>query len=410
MRSEDFTKQSPGKLERTAFTERFWEKGLPQSRQVEGVAFVPHPLPPNLDRPRLLDRLYPMLEIALRNLGVLDGVSRNLRNPHLLIGPFVRREAVLSSKIENTHASAQQLALFEFEPGAVRERDEVGEVFNYVRALEHGLRSDLPVCLRLVRELHSILLSDVARYRGTAGAFRTSQNAIGRDGARFSEMKFVPPPPSRLHDCLNHFERYVNTPDGLPPLVRMALVHYQFEAIHPFDDGNGRVGRLLIPLMLCGGSHLQKPLVYVSAFFEEHRERYADLLYRVSTEGCWEEWIEFFVSAVSTQAADALTRAEELAALRERYRALVKEKRASGLLPAIIDELFVRPSITSARVQQLNGVNPPSANAALERLVSKGIVAEVTGRKRNRVFVAPEILGVIERPSGSDANAHTTRP
>lgn len=399
MRIEDFAATSPGRLEPTTFLERFWEAGLPKTRPVRGNAFVPAPLPPKLERPALLDRLYPVLEAAHRNLGVLDGVSRNLRNPHLLIGPFVRREAVLSSKIENTHASAEQLALFEFEPGAVQERDEVGEVYNYVLALEHGLRSELPICLRLIRELHGKLLTGVARYRGTPGRFRTSQNAIGRDGARFDQMKFVPPPPAFLDECLNQFEAYINHDDGLPPLVRMALIHYQFETIHPFDDGNGRVGRLLIPLMLCGGSHLQKPLVYVSAFFEEHRDRYVELLYRVSAEGSWLEWIEFFVSAVSTQAADALTRAEELAVLREKYRSMVKEKRASGLLPALVDELFVRPSITSARVQKLTSVKPTSANAALAKLVSKGILKEATGRKRGRVFVAPAILEIIERPS-----------
>ncbi|MBL0922372.1 MAG: Fic family protein [Phycisphaerales bacterium] len=362
------------------------------------MSFVPNPLPPGLERTELLARLFDPLIAAERAIAQLEGSARQLKNPHILIGPFSRREAMLSSAIEDTHASAEQMALFEFEPDFVENRDEVQEVVNYVRALEVGLASDLPVCKRLIRDLHERLLRNVRRANARPGEFRRTQNAIGGGGGSFSfaAAKFVPPPPQRLQESLDAFERYANTSDGLPHLVRVALMHYQFEAIHPFDDGNGRVGRLLIGLMLCHPEHLSKPLVYVSAYFEKHRDRYYELLFEVSSRGGWYEWIEFFLQAVATQAVDAIGRAQRLADLREDMHRRVRKKRASALLPEIVDHLFVAPSVTARHVCELTGVQPNSAYSAIEKLVEANILVEGTGRRKGTVYYAPEILRAID--------------
>lgn len=338
---------------------------------------------------------------AERALSALDGAASQLPNPHLLIGPFLRREAKLSSAIENTFASAEQLALFEFDPTSVENRDEVREVFNYVRALEHGLQSELPICLRLIKEMHKILLDGVRRSAGRPGAFRTIQNAIMREGDGFTRAKFVPPPPALVEGCLAHLERFIHAESQIPRLVRFALVHYQFETIHPFDDGNGRLGRLLITLQLCKQAQMSKPLVYVSGYFEQHRSQYTDLLYGVSTRGEWYEWIRFFLEAIRSQAEDALGRAKRLWALRDDYQARVREKRASALLPQIVDQLFLRPSLTIAEVRRLADINANTASAIVNRLCDKGILHEATGRKRDRIFVATKILEIIEEPGVS---------
>jgi len=399
MRQEDFSDQCPGRLEQTAFGEKHLRDGVPQVRPAQGYGFVPDPLPPrSLDRATMLSTLYDPLLAAERALSALDGSAQHMKNPHLLIGPFLFREAKHSSAIENTFASAQELALFEFDPSAVDDRDQVREVSNYIRALEHGLQSELPVCLRLIREMHSILLAGVGEKNIQRGAFRTLQNAIGGDGL-LHEARFVPPPVEHLQACLSDFEKYMNKPKrpgDLPRLVRFALLHYQFETIHPFEDGNGRIGRLLVALLLCEQAQMAKPLVYVSGYFEQHREQYYDLLYRVSTQGKWFEWIEFFLTAIATQAHDALDRATRLDQLNQKYQRLVREKRASALLPKLIDRLFTRPSLTISDARKITGTTPNATSKTVLKLVEKGILIEATGRKKNRIFVAPEILDIID--------------
>lgn len=363
-------------------------------------AFVPHPLPPQINWS--VD-LVSALSDADRALGELAGVGRTLPNPHLLIRPFVRREAVLSSRIEGTEASlpdlyayeAAQLALFELpQPSDVR------EVLNYVRALEYGLErlSTLPLSLRLIRELHAHLMEGVRGEHSTPGEFRRSQNWIGPPGCMLNDATFVPPPVPEMQQALDAFERFLHTPSPLPPLVQLALIHYQFEAIHPFLDGNGRIGRLLITLLLCQWGLLSQPLLYLSAYFEKYREAYYDGLLLVSQEGRWARWIEFFLRGVAMQARDAVSRSQRLQDLQQRYRQQFQASRSSVLLLQLIDQLFAAPVVTVRQVEQYLGVTFRTAQLHVNRLAEAGILREVTGRARNRVYIADEIMRTIEEP------------
>ena len=254
-------------------------------------AFVPNPLPPKLEWDNALVSLISKADIAV---GTLSGLGETLPNPHLLIYPFIRREAVLSSRIEGTRSSLSDLLLFE--ATKIEKQRDVKEVQNYVHAMEYGLKrlNELPLSLRFIRELHSILMEGVRGEQATPGEFRQSQNWIGPPGCTLDEAIFIPPPVPQMQECLNQLEDFLHTEKDLPLLVRLALVHYQFEAVHPFLDGNGRIGRLLITLFLCQRKVLTKPLLYLSAFFERHRQDYYDLLLKVSREAGWREWIEFF--------------------------------------------------------------------------------------------------------------------
>jgi Fic family protein len=322
------------------------------------------------------------------------------------MGPLWRREAQLSSKIENTIAPARDVALFDLEPEVVERRDDALEITNYIRALRYGLDSPLPICLRLIREMHEVLMHDVPRMRGRAGVFRREQNAIAPEKTPFARATFVPPPPAFLDECLGNLEQYINNEnDTLPRLVRIALVHYQFETIHPFEDGNGRLGRLLIGLQLCRDVQLSKPLVYVSGYFERHRSEYYRLLKAVSTHGVWLDWFRFFFDAVSSQAQDALIRAGSLNSLRMRYHDLVREKRASANLPALVDMLFQRPAVRVSDVAARFDVTAGSAGKLVDRLVDRGILVEATGRLSHRIYVAPAILHIIEADDPAESGA-----
>lgn len=396
MHPEEFGPASPGRLVPVEFHDDDPESGRVGVAASTGMSFVPDPLPPvSLSRVALLDALHDRIVAAERALSELEGATQQLRNPHLLIGPFLMREARLSSIIENTFTSARQLALFDFDPSAVENRDQVREVSNYRRALEYGLDSELPICLRLIREMHSVLMRGVPTAAKRIGDFRISQNAIGPT-RRFADAKYVPPPAPEMTRCLHDFETYLNRPDDWPRLVRFALTHYQFEAIHPFDDGNGRLGRLLIVLQLCKQAQMTRPTLYVSGYFEAHRSEYYQLLYEVSARGAWIDWIEFFLRAIETQARDALDRTRRIFDLNQKYQALVQQKRASALLPKLVDQLFVRPAITVARAAADTDVTPTAAAKAVRRLVELGILTEATGRAKNRIYVAPEIIDIIE--------------
>lgn len=359
------------------------------------LAFVPTPLPPQLEWGQSTVQL---LSAADRALGRLAGVGQTLLNPHLLIGPFTRREAVLSSRIEGTQASLSDLLLFEANPDADQAAPDVQEVANYVRAMEHGLerRKTLPMSLRLIREMHKKLMRGVRGHERTPGEFRTSQNWIGPPGCLLAQATYVPPPPEALMDVLSEFERFLHAPSDLPPLVRLSLIHYQFEAIHPFLDGNGRIGRLLISILLCIEGVLPLPLLYLSAFFERNRDEYYQGLRRVTEQAAWTEWIEFFLRGVAEQATDALSRAEKLVAMRERYRTKVQTPRSSALLQALIDQLFARPSITTAGAAESLGITVAAAQRNIDRLVRVGVLREATGRRRGRIWVAHEIRRALE--------------
>jgi len=276
-------------------------------------AFVPPPLPPDL---RLDLELIRHLPAADRVLGLLAGAASTLPNPHLLARALLRREAVLSSRIEGTQASLSDLVLFEAEPSR-RGSDDVREVYNYVAAVDHVLHPDrrLPVSLPLLREAHAILLGGVRGGEATPGEFRRSQNWIGRAGCTLDEATYVPPPPERLWEALDPLERYLHAQQPLPPLVAIGCLHYQFEAVHPFLDGNGRVGRLLVTLLLAEWDLLPQPLLDLSAYIEPRRDEYYAELLHVSTEGDWSRWLRFFLTAVQHQATDAVARVGRLRAL-----------------------------------------------------------------------------------------------
>ena len=314
--------------------------------------------------------------------------------PHLLIEPFVRREAVLSSRIEGTVANEEDLALFNVDPEVENRQPDTREVRNYVTALEYGLKriAELPMSLPLLLELHSRLLKGVRGENKSPGEFRDRQNFIGTPGMPLKDARFVPPPVAEMHEALEAFEKFLRAPSERPFLVDLALLHYQFEAIHPFRDGNGRVGRLLIPLLLCERGILTKPLLYLSAYLEQHRSRYMDLMLSVSQRGEWERWIEFFLNGIAEQSMDGVERATRLMALWQDYRKRLQTARMSVLAQNLVDELFKQPAMSVGLAQKVLGVSFASAQNNVMRLVKLGILREVTGRKRDRIFIAPKIL------------------
>jgi len=386
MNLEDFKKSISGQM-----------MAIPEG----GFAFVPNPLPPT--NFTWDSELVENLSAADRALGELAGIGRSLPNPHLLVRPFLRREAVLSSRIEGTQASlsdvlayeAVQLPLFDAP-------DDVREVHNYVRALEYGLErmSSLPVSLRLIRELHGILLEGVRGEQFRAGEFRQGQNFIGPPGSRLTTATYVPPPPKEMLKALQQLELYINEPSNLPPLIRLGLIHYQFEAIHPFPDGNGRLGRLLISMLLCAWNILPQPLLYLSAFFEANRPDYYAHLRGVTEKGNWNAWLVFFLSGVSSQALDAAARVKRINDLRENYRQRFQQGRSAARLLQVVDLLFARPLISVRTVEMELGLPYPTAERYIDELVKQGILVG-TGKARNRVFKADEILQVIESPLNS---------
>lgn len=380
MQPSSFTSDAPGRL----------------LRQPEGYwAFVPAPLPPQVS---FSSQLVSHLSEADRALGQLSGMGRMLPNPHLLIRPFLRKEAVLSSQIEGTVARLEDLLLYEMNPAQEAEVPDVREVANYVAALEYGLNrlQTLPVCLRLIREMHERLLQNVRGENRRPGEFRECQNLIGKQGQSPAEARFVPPPVAEMQTCLADLERFMGTPQQLPILIQLALIHYQFETIHPFMDGNGRTGRLLIPLLLCERDCLPKPLLYLSAYFERNREEYMDHMLRVSQRGTWQEWLGFFLRGVTEQSRDAIQRSQRLLDLWQNYRQRMQTARAPALLLQLIDALFERVAITIPHAGKLLGVTPRSAQQNIEKLEKAGILQEVTGKDRNRIYLALEIIAALE--------------
>lgn len=355
-------------------------------------AFVPPPLPPDtVVSPTLLGRI----SAADRAVGELAGLGRGLPNPELFARALVRREAVLSSRIEGTVASLSDVALYEAQRPSHPEGD-VQEVFNYMAAMDHVLDPNrrLPLSLPLLREAHRILLSGVRGEYATPGEFRRSQNWIGPPGCVIDNAKYVPPPPETMWTCLDALEKYLHAIGELPPLLAIAAVHYQFEAIHPFIDGNGRIGRLLAVLLMVEWGLLPGPLLDLSSYIEPRRDRYYDGLLRVSTEGDWAGWFEFFMEVVEQQARDSFARAIRLDQLRTDLNRRVATARSSGLLPVLVDELFRSPIISIAATRKLLGVTHRAARTNLEKLVAAGILVEIT-RGRTRYFLAPDVLAVM---------------
>jgi Fic family protein len=308
----------------------------------------------------------------------------------------VRKEAVASSKIEGTQADLGQLVLFEELDVTKDPASDVREVSNYVQALNYGLvhQTDQPVSLWLVRAMHARLMEGVRSDDLSPGTFRIRQNYIARQGQSIRRARYIPPPPTLVPDLLENLEQYITSASPYPPLIRLAFVHYQFEAIHPFVDGNGRLGRLLISLLLCKWDILPVPMLYLSDFFERRRTEYVDCLLRVSTEGQWKAWILFFLEGVRVQARDAVVRSDRLMRLRESYRSRYQDRRTARMVQTI-DMLFERPVLSIPRLAKVLGITYRSARAIVTTLVNDGILEELTGQARNRVYGAMEIFDVL---------------
>ncbi len=359
-------------------------------------AFVPTPLPPV--PPLELDALFLLLDRANRALGRLDGLSTLLPDTELFLYLYVRKEAVLSSQIEGTQSSLSDLLLFENDcvPGVPM--DDVREVSNYVAAMQHGLerlRDGFPLSLRLIREIHGILLRGGRGTDRTPGEFRRSQNWIG--GTRPGNAVFVPPPPERLMECLDSFEKFLHDEDQkLPLLVQLGLIHVQFETIHPFLDGNGRLGRLLITLLLCAKGALREPLLYLSLYFKTHRARYYELLQRVRIDGVWEEWLEFFLEGAETTAKQAADTAVELIRLFDTDRKRIQVLGRSALSALRVHEYMQKkPLINIGMAARVLNLSIPTVSGALKRLEELAIAKETTGRERDRIFAYTRYLEIV---------------
>lgn len=359
-------------------------------------AFIPAPLPSKLEwTPQLIRRL----SEADRLLGRLAGEGGRLPNPHALMRPFVKREAILSSKIEGTQTTLGELLAAE--AGAIVDRspEDLWEVGNYVIALEHGIDrlKKLPLCVRIIRELHEKLMTGVRGEQATPGQFRKIQNWIGKPGSTAATASFVPPPPDEVEPCLAEWEKFIHNSE-LPPLITAALAHYQFEAIHPFLDGNGRVGRLLITLFLIEREILPTPLLYLSAFFEAARRDYYDGLLGVSERGEWNEWLEYFLLGVALMSADALNRATRINTKLDGWRNKVAGDSTNAPL-RVVDMLASNPFITAKGAAEKLAVAFTTAQRAIERLERLKIVKQVGEAKRGRVYCADALLAILEEPA-----------
>ncbi len=363
-------------------------------------AFFPAPLPPT-PAIELTGELPSLLSAADRALGRLDGSILTLPSPDLLVFGYVRREAVLSSQIEGTQSSLQDLLRAEADLLDESTPRDVDEVVNYVKAMKHGLARlpELPVSTRLIKEIHQELLADVRGGRLQPGELRSSQNWIGPGGAPLSMATFVPPPPHEVPAALGALEQFLHAQDDLPPLVRIALAHVQFETIHPFLDGNGRVGRLLITFLLVEQRILQQPVLYLSHFFKANRGEYYDRLQAVRDHGEWEAWLRFFLRGVEAVATEAAQSARAIVAMREEHRALITENigRAAANGHRLLEALFTKPIVSVADVSEVTGASFVPANNLVAKLVRLGILEEMTGFARNRRFrYAPYIRLLLD--------------
>jgi Fic family protein len=381
MEPKDFQNSKAGKAVRTR--KGYW-------------AFIPAPLPPAL---QWTDEMLSALSEAERELSKLATLADSFPFPRTLIQPFVRREAVLSSRIEGTRASLLDLYTYESAQLSFLESgNDAHEVHNYVRALDYGLDrlANFPVSLRLIHELHARLLENVRGGKLIPGEFRKTQNWVGPAGSTIETATYVPPPVDEMLTALDALEKFIHSDTKIPILARAGLVHYQFEAIHPFLDGNGRVGRLLVTLLLCEWKVLQYPLLNLSAYFERYRQEYYDHLLSISQRGNWETWLRFFLRGISTQAKDSVFRMEQLQGIRTQYEVFVHADRNPARMTAIIDFLFSRPILTVRQVETALGIPYVAAKRYIDKLESAGVLREVTGYARNRIFQADEVFRVLE--------------
>lgn len=360
-------------------------------------AFVPRPLPP--DPPLIIgDAMRDALDRALLALGRLDGISALLPDTRLFLYMYVRKEAVLSSQIEGTQSSLSDLLLFEIKEAPGVPLNDVVEVSNYVAALEHGLsrcKEGFPLSNRLIREIHEVLLREGRGSEKSPGEFRRSQTWIG--GTRPGNAIFVPPPPDRVPDAMSALELFLHgKPERSPLLIKAAFAHAQFETIHPFLDGNGRVGRLLLPLLLCLEGVLTEPLLYLSLYFKAHRDRYYQLLNSVRIEGEWEAWVQFFLEGVREMAENAVSTARRLAEMVSRDRSHIQQLgRVAGSALQVHQSLQARPITTLTSLVNETNLTMPTITKAVQALVDEGIVNEITGRRRGRIYSYREYMDIM---------------
>lgn len=352
-------------------------------------AFVPTRLPPDPPVQMTAD-LQRLLSTADRELGRLDGSVLTLPNPDLFVLMYMRKEAVLSSQIEGTQSSLQDLLSAESHLLSEPDSGDVGEVVNYVAAMNHGLArlGELPVSVRLIREIHAELMRGARGGRLAPGELRTTQNWIGPSGATVFEATFVPPPPAEVPTALGELETFLNAPHALPALIAIGLAHGQFETIHPFLDGNGRVGRLLITFLLMQTGTLRKPVLYLSHYLKRHRRAYYEHLQAVRDRGDWESWLAFFLTGVAEVSVDAAETARRILLMREAHRKAVTEHlgRAAANGHKVLESLFDRPIVSVAAIRKLTGTTYPAANALTARLEDIGVLTEITGQLRHRRF------------------------
>ncbi len=352
-------------------------------------AFIPDPLPPKWEFPT---RLWPKLAEAKAAIAHLDGIGKTLPDPELLLSPLKRREAIASSRIEGTYATAQELMLFEISPHEPKSANDPAnawrEVNNYSRALAHGSERliELPFCGKLIKELHQILMEGVRGQHSRRGEWRDHQVAIG------SDRRYVPPPKIEMEKCIDDLERYINAVDSYDPLVRAYIVHYQIEAIHPFGDGNGRIGRVILSLMIAHWCSLSRPWLYMSAFFERWKDEYVDNLFRVSTEGDWDKWIEFCLNGTIRQAKDAISRCERL---RDLKAEMLTRCRVDGSprTESIVEMLFSSPIARVSYLKSKLNVTYPTAQSDVDRLVKAKILYPLEGI-RPKAYYSPEIMAI----------------
>jgi Fic family protein len=381
MNITDFTKKKSGRVIET-----------PQGF----LTFIPNPLPPPIVFEMDLALALSKADTALSEL---SGFGSQLPNPHLLISPYMKREAVLSSRIEGTKASLSDILIDELEGGRGDRKytDDRKEVWNYIRAMKRGINmlETLPLSLRLIRAIHEELMQGVRGERAKPGEFRYTQNWIGPSGCTPTTAAFVPPPVQEMKESLYALEKFMHNRDVIPDLIQCALMHVQFETIHPFLDGNGRVGRLLITFFLLERKRLTQPLLYLSAYIDSHKSDYYELLQRVRTHGDWNSWLRFFLRGVTEVATAAGSQAKELHRLREEYRTVLRDK-PNALI--VLDELFVNPYMTISRASKILNKSHPTAKGAISMLEEKEILREVTGRQWGKFYVSQPILEALEKP------------
>ena len=364
-------------------------------------AFIPKPLPPAPPLELEAD-LLDLLEQAGTELGRLDGIARVIPDPDFFVSMYVRREAVLSSQIEGTQSTLEDLLEREIGAGADGRRSDVLDIVNYVQAMNFGLErlQTLPVSLRLIREIHRELLKDGRGSRATPGEFRKTQNWIGPEGATIEQATFVPPPVPEMKEALGQMESFLNEEGRYSTLIEVGLAHAQFETIHPFLDGNGRVGRLLNTFLLVQRGVLRRPLLYLSYYFKLHRTEYYDRLMRIRLQGDWEGWLRFFLQGVAQTAREATATAGSIFELRENHRAQIIERGLGDNALRLLSGLFQRPLITIGLAADALGTAYPTASRLVSALEEMGILEEITGRKRSRIYRYQPYVSLFDDPPG----------